>query len=63
MINLGPFGSIDLNDHAAVAAKSQQILARLKDEFDPMPPIADDGPWPQEWIALFERWVAEGHPA
>lgn len=63
MANLGPFGSIDLNDPGAVADKSQQILARLRDEIDPMPPAVDGGPWPQEWIALFERWIAEGHPA
>jgi len=62
MSNVGPF-SIDLNDHAAVTARSQQILDRLRDEDDPMPPISDDGPWPQEWIILFERWIAEGHPA
>ena len=62
MGNLGPFGSIDLNDHAAVAGKSQLILDRLKDDLDPMPPAADDGPWPQEWISLFERWIDEGHP-
>ena len=62
MTNAGPF-SVDLNDHAAVAGKSQQILDRLKNEDDPMPPVDDDGPWPQEWISLFERWIAEGHPA
>lgn len=62
MNNVGPF-SIDLNDHAAVAASSQQILDRLKNPDDPMPPVSDDGPWPQEWISLFERWIAEGHPA
>ncbi len=62
MANVGPF-SVDLNDHAAVTEKSQQILSRLKNEDDPMPPVSDDGAWPQEWISLFERWIAEGHPA
>ena len=62
MASVGPF-SIDLNDHAAVRDNAQQILDRLKNENDPMPPLSDDGPWPQEWIVLFERWIAEGHPA
>lgn len=62
MANAGPF-RIDLTDHAAVKEKAEQILDRLMNEDDPMPPIADDGPWPQEWIALFQRWIAEGHPA
>ncbi len=62
MANVGPF-SINLIDHAAVRYRAKQILDRLKNEDDPMPPISDGGPWPQEWISLFERWIAEGHPA
>ena len=62
MANAGPF-SIDLNNHDAVKDRAEQILERLKNVDDPMPPAADDGPWPDEWIALFERWIAEGHPA
>jgi hypothetical protein len=61
MAGLGPF-SIDLTQHAVVKAKAKKILTRLKNEQDPMPPVSDDGPWPDEWIALFERWIAEGHP-
>jgi hypothetical protein len=61
MANVGPF-SLDLTNQAEVAARAQQILARLKNAEDPMPPIRTDGPWPEEWIALFERWIAEGHP-
>jgi hypothetical protein len=62
MLDVGPF-SLDLGDHAVVSERSQQILDRLKNTDDPMPPVADGGPWPQEWISLFERWIAEGHPA
>jgi photosystem II stability/assembly factor-like uncharacterized protein len=62
MAHVGP-ASIDLTNYETVKAKAPQILARLKDPDDPMPPTADDGPWPGEWIALFERWIAEGTPA
>src|SRR5262245_545034 len=40
----------------------QRILDHLKDP-DPtavMPPLNEGGPWPPEWVALFERWIAEG---
>jgi hypothetical protein len=28
---------------------------------DHMPPPNTGGPWPPEWIALFDRWVSEGY--
>jgi hypothetical protein len=40
----------------------QRILNRLKAP-DPgvvMPPPDEGGPWPPEWLALFERWINEG---
>lgn len=39
-----------------------KILNRLKapDPSVVMPPPNEGGPWPAEWIALFERWIAEG---
>ena len=40
----------------------QRVLAKLK-ETDPaalMPPPNEGGPWPQEWLDLFERWVQDG---
>jgi hypothetical protein len=55
---------IDLSSHDDVRSFSANILARLK-ESNPrkmMPPPSNDGPWPDEWIALFERWINEGHP-
>jgi hypothetical protein len=40
----------------------QRILTKLK-ETDPaamMPPPDEGGPWPQEWLDLFQRWIQEG---
>jgi hypothetical protein len=40
----------------------RQVLNRLK-AADPgvvMPPPDEGGPWPPEWLALFERWINEG---
>jgi hypothetical protein len=61
MGHVGP-SSIDLTNYDAVKAKAATILTKLKDSDDPMPPTDDGGPWPEEWIALFERWIAEGTP-
>ena len=38
------------------------ILNHLKaaDPGNVMPPPNEGGPWPPEWIALFERWINEG---
>ena len=53
---------VDLTDYIDVKAQSKEILKRLKGEKTLMPPIDNDGPWPEEWIALFARWRAEGMP-
>ena len=50
-------------DYIDVKANAAEILKRLKSEDRTMPPVADDGPWPEEWITLFERWINEGTPA
>lgn len=51
----------DLADHGEVSANSGLIVGRLKGTTGAvMPPVANDGPWPNEWIDLFERWIAEG---
>ncbi len=26
-----------------------------------MPPVHSGGPWPDEWVQLFRRWMATGH--
>ena len=46
----------DLDDYGAVRHNSTVILQRLNDGDMP-----HDG-WPDYWIKLFERWIAEGHP-
>ena len=47
----------DLKKYEDVKAWSVKIAARLADKTMP-----DDAsrPWPDEWIALFRRWVDEG---
>ncbi|WP_152100939.1 hypothetical protein [Lacipirellula parvula] len=53
---------LDLSDVNQVAARSRQILGRLKGTTGAiMPPADHDGPWPEEWIRTFERWINEGH--
>lgn len=59
--HMAAFG-IDLATYEGVKASAADILARLKDQSRPMPPRSDGGPWPDEWIALFERWINEGLP-
>lgn len=51
----------DLSKHEDVKANSAAILDRLKGNGNLMPPANDGGPWPNEWIDLFERWIQEGH--
>ena len=54
----------DLGSHDAVRENSQVILDRLRDTGrGMMPPRGNGGPWPNEWIALFARWIEENHPA
>jgi hypothetical protein len=53
---------LNLASYDDVKNNSSDILDRLKDAGSPMPPVADGGPWPDEWISLFERWIVEGHP-
>jgi hypothetical protein len=55
---------IDLWDLDRVWAGRNDILARLRGEGSQnMPGVHVGGPWPAEWIALFERWVATGSDA
>ena len=54
----------DLTKYDDVVANSRDILSCLKGEGrSRMPPVTQAGPWPNEWIALFNRWIDEGHPA
>jgi hypothetical protein len=55
---------IDLWDLDAVWAKRHLILEHLRAEGPQnMPGVPVGGPWPAEWITLFERWVATGSDA
>ncbi|MFF4427417.1 hypothetical protein ACFY04_43065 [Streptomyces sp. NPDC001549] len=45
--------AFDLWDYNDVVANADAILARLQSD---MPPTATGGPWPEEWITLFQRW-------
>lgn len=55
---------IDLWNLDAVWAERNDILERLRGEGSQnMPGTQVGGPWPAEWIALFERWVATGSDA
>jgi hypothetical protein len=52
---------IDLWDLDTVWAAREAILTRLRGEGGQnMPGVPVGGPWPAEWIALFERWIATG---
>jgi hypothetical protein len=48
----------DLWDADDVVANAATILKRLQTD---MPPDDTGGPWPDEWIALFKRWIDSGH--
>src|SRR5919107_2871290 len=52
---------IDLWDLDTVWAAREAILTRLRGEGSQnMPGLPVGGPWPAEWITLFERWIATG---
>jgi hypothetical protein len=51
--------AFDLWDLDAVWAQRNEILTRVRDVGD-MPGDRYGGPWPPEWIAMFERWIATG---
>ena len=38
----------------------KSVAKHLKGELTQMPPVYAGGPWPSEWIDLFDRWIAEG---
>jgi len=57
--HMKPMG-LDLSKYESVKESADAILERLQDEESPMPPKDSGGPWPDEWIALFARWVREG---
>ena len=50
--------AFDLWSHDDVARNSDAILARLREGTMPC-----DGAWPEEQVALLQRWVDAGTPA
>ncbi len=50
--------AFDLWDYNDVRTYAQDILERLQDGSMPC-----DGEWPQEQIAIFQRWMVAGMPA
>ena len=50
----------DLFDYDAVVQNQSDIVDALTTSS--MPPKSTGGPWPDEWIALFQRWVAANYP-
>jgi hypothetical protein len=60
MLYRAPAGQrMDLFDYDAVKQHAVAILERLQAN---MPTIPYGGPWPAEWILLFERWIEEDFP-
>ena len=53
------FQNWDLTDYGVVSTSAQTILRELRGS-SPMPTESTGGPWPQEWIDLFARWIEEG---
>jgi len=53
---------VDLWDYDQVANSAERILGHLKAEDDRplMPPLGSGGPWPEEWVRLFQRWMETG---
>jgi len=49
--------AFDLGDHADVSENAELILERLQEGTMPC-----DSPWPEDRVALFERWVQAGKP-
>ena len=49
--------AFDLWDYDQTRANADAILRRAAAD---MPPVAYGGPWPEEWLALFQRWKDEG---
>jgi len=55
-------GAFDLSNYNDVVTHATDILNRLKGIGGPVMPPKPEGPWPDEWIELFARWVEEKHP-
>lgn len=52
---MSPF--LDLASYDDVKADAEVVFARVNDH---SMPSDESGPWPNEWIAMFRRWIDEG---
>jgi hypothetical protein len=61
MLRVAP-NDLDLWDYDVVKAKSASILQRVKGDGQKqaMPTPRTGGPWPSEWVDLFDRWIQGG---
>ncbi len=48
---------IDLFSYQSVRDNGDKVISWLSQG---MPPQSHGGPWPEEWINIFQRWVNEG---
>jgi hypothetical protein len=53
--------TLDLSQYESVREESADIARRIASRGRPMPPPPDQR-WTKVQIALFEQWIAEGHP-
>jgi hypothetical protein len=62
MLHLVVGPGLDLWDYDVVKAHSASILQRVKGDSlkQEMPTVRTGGPWPSEWVSLFDRWIQEG---
>lgn len=53
---------IDLSDYDRIVDNAARLLLHLKGERNHalMPPLNSGGPWPDEWVRLFQRWMETG---
>lgn len=53
---------IDLSDYDQIVNNADRLLLHLKGERGHalMPPLNSGGPWPDEWVRLFQRWMETG---
>ena len=56
----GMLFKFDLFSYNDVVGNAPRILSRISG--GTMPPKSRGGPWPQEWIDLFRRWMDAGFP-
>jgi hypothetical protein len=53
---------LDLSDYTSTKDNAVLVYNRLIDKERPMPPKSTGGPWPQEKIDNFRKWIEAGTP-